>query len=98
MSASFDVKANNVQALFALRVGLERNTIETCRTFGLPAEAAERLRAMPLDQLLGWVDSLGSLSLLVPRSDFLDLIEMPLPLAATLAAAHPVAPAADHAA
>ncbi|KQP23359.1 hypothetical protein [Pseudorhodoferax sp. Leaf267] len=92
MCSSFDVKAANVQFLFATRVGLERNAIETCRVFGLHADAAERLRSMPLDLLLSRVETVGSMSLLVVRHDVMDLLDAPPQFATLLAAAHLASP------
>lgn len=90
-----NVQDTNLQMLLAVRVGLESHPVDTCRAFGLRADAAERLRAMAPDKLLSRVQAVGPTSLLVLRSDFMDLLEAPATLAGTLAAAHPATPATD---
>ena len=90
-----NVQHTNLQLLLAVRVGLESHPIDTCRAFGLHAEAAARLRAMAPDKLLSRVEAVGPTSLMLLRSDFMDLLEAPAQLAGTLAAAHPATPSVD---
>lgn len=90
-----NVQDTNLQMLLAVRIGLESHPVDTCRAFGLRADAAERLRAMAPDKLLSRVQAVGPTSLLVLRSDFMDLLEAPATLAGTLAAAHPATPTTD---
>jgi hypothetical protein len=90
-----NVQRTNLHLLIAVRVGLDSHPIDTCRAFGLQAEAAARLRAIEPDKLVSRVEAVGPTSLMLLRSDFMDLLEAPAQLAGTLAAAHPATPSAD---
>lgn len=88
-----DVQSTNFQLLHAILVGTERDMVETCRKFNLHAAQAERLRAMKPAELWSLVHAVGQTSLFVPRADLVALIDSPLALAGTLAAARPPLPA-----
>ena len=88
-----DVQSTNLQILYSIRLGMERDLVGTCRKFGLVASLAERLRAMTPEELWALVHAIGQTSLFVPRDDFVALIDAPPALAGTLAAAHPPRPA-----
>lgn len=87
-----DVQSTNLQMLHVLSVGAERDLPGTCRKFGLQAQQAYRLRSMNPATLWSLVHAIGDTSLFVPRSDFVELIDFPPALAATLAAVHPAHP------
>jgi hypothetical protein len=72
-----DVQSTNLRTLLALRVGLERDTVDTCRMFALHPQAAERLRALPLERMWVLVHAIGQTSLFVPRDDLVALIDAP---------------------
>lgn len=88
-----DVQATNLQILYSIRLGIERDLVGTCRKFGLVASLAERLRAMTPEELWALVHAIGQTSLFVPRDDMGALIDAPVTLVGTLAAAHPPCPA-----
>lgn len=90
-----DVQATNLQLLYAIRLGIERDLVDTCRKYVLTPEQAERLRAIPLEGLWPLVHALGDTSLFVPRCDLVALVDAPAALAGTLAAAHPPGPTFD---
>lgn len=87
-----DVQSTNLQLLHVILVGTERDLVGTCRKFGLHAAQAERLRAMSPSELWSLVHAVGETSLFVPRSDIVALIDSPVRLVGTLAAAHPPTP------
>ncbi|MCL4182346.1 MAG: hypothetical protein KJ011_02760 [Burkholderiaceae bacterium] len=87
-----DVQATNLQLLYAIRLGMERDLVDTCRRFGLHARQAARLREMSSEALWAAVHAIGNTSLFIPRSDIIALLEAPQVLAGTLAAAHPPTP------
>lgn len=87
-----DVQATNLQLLYAIRLGMERDLVDTCRRFGLHALQAKRLREMTSEALWAAVHAIGNTSLFVPRSDIIALLDAPEALAGTLAAAHPPTP------
>jgi hypothetical protein len=81
-----DVQATNLQLLYAIRLGMERNRVETCRKFFLSAEQAQRLCTITPEGLWSLVHAVGQTSLFVPRADLLELIDMHPALVGTLAA------------
>lgn len=87
-----DVQSTNLQLLHVILVGTERDLVGTCRKYSMHATQAERLRAMNPADIWPLVRAIGETSLFVPRSDFIALIDSPLALAGTLAAAHPPSP------
>lgn len=87
-----DVQSTNLQLLHVIIVGTQRDMVGTCRKFSLQAAQAERLRAMNPSELWGLVHAVGDTSLFIPRSDLVALIESPVALVGTLAAAHPPCP------
>lgn len=88
----FDVQTSNLRLMNTIRFGLEHDPIDICRAFGLQADAAERLRSFTPDQLWNRIQAMGPISIVVLRSDFLELLDTPTVLAATLAAAQPPQP------
>ncbi len=89
-----DVQVLNLQLVHAIRLGLERDAVGTCRKFGLHADQADRLRALPQEHLWTLVCSVGQSCLFVARSDLVALLAAPLDLVGVLAAAHPAVPTA----
>lgn len=87
-----DVQATNLQLLYAIRLGIERDLVDTCRKFFLTPDQAERLRVIPPEGLWPLVHALGDTSLFVPRCDLVTLVDVPAALAGMLAAAHPPCP------
>lgn len=87
------MQSTNLQLLHVILVGTGRDMVETCRKFNLHVSQAERLRAMRSCELWSLVHAVGEISLFVPRSDFVALLDSPPALAGTLAAAHPPMPA-----
>jgi hypothetical protein len=81
-----DVQSTNLHLLQAIRLGLERDRVNTCCKFALDAELADRLRGQSFEQLTSFVVNVGQTSLFPPRDDLLALLAAPAPLAAPLAA------------
>ena len=75
-----EVQTTNLRTLITIRLGLERDAVDTCRMFAL-----ERLWAL--------VHVVGQVSLFVARDDLAALIDAPCAIAGALAAAHPARPA-----
>lgn len=88
-----EVQTTNLRTLIAIRLGLERDAVDTCRMFALDPNTAERLRALSLERLWALVHTVGQVSLFVARDDLAALIDAPCPIAGALAAAHPPRPA-----
>jgi hypothetical protein len=88
-----DVLTSNLRLMNTIRSWLEQAPIDICRAFDLPADDAERLRSFTPDQLWSQIQAIGPISIVVLRSDFLDLLNAPTALSATLAAARPPEPA-----
>lgn len=83
-----EVQDANLRTLITIRVGLERDTVDTCRMFALDPRTAERLRTLPLDRLWDLVHSIGQVSLFIARDDLGSLLDSPPSVAGALAAAH----------
>lgn len=81
-----DVQSTNLHLLQAIRLGLERDRVNTCCKFALSADLADRLRGQSFEQLMSFVVNVGQTSLFPPRDDLLALLAAPAPLAAPLAA------------
>jgi len=81
-----DVQATNLRLLYAIRLGAERDMVETCRKFCLSAEQAKRLGALTAEGLWTLVHAVGQVSLFIPRSDLIELMDAHPALAGTLAA------------
>lgn len=88
-----EVQTTNLRTLIAIRVGLERDTVDTCRMFALDPNTAERLRSLPLERVWALVHTVGQVSLFVARDDLAALIDAPCTIAGALAAAHSPRPA-----
>jgi hypothetical protein len=86
-----NVQATNLQLLYAIRVGLEHDPVDTCLKYRLHAHQAACLRAMGPEQLWSRVHAVGHTSLFVARSDLIALLEAPAELVGTLAASRPPA-------
>lgn len=84
-----DVQTTNLQFVYALRFGLDRDMAGTCRRFGLLAEQAQAIRALMPERLWASVCAVGHTSLFLARSDVVTLLQAPDAVAATLAAARP---------
>ncbi|HVR52860.1 MAG: hypothetical protein DI587_03550 [Variovorax paradoxus] len=82
-----NVQATNLQLLYAIRVGLEHDPVDTCLKYRLHARQAARLRAIGPEELWTRVQAVGHTSLFFARNDLLDLLEEPAELVGTLAAA-----------
>lgn len=87
-----DVQATNLQLLYAIRTGMDRCMVDTCRKYGMNPALAERLRAMAPAEVWAFVHTLGEASLFVPRSDILRLLDAAPSIVGTLAASHPPFP------
>ena len=87
-----DARSTNLQVMQVVRLGLERDLPGTCLRFGLDADLGRQLLALAPDELNARVASIGNRSLFVPRADFLDLLQAPHALRATLAAARHAGP------
>lgn len=87
-----DVQATNLQLLYAIRTGMDRCMVDTCRKYGMNPDQAKRLRTLSPADVWALVHNLGETSLFVPRSDILDLIDAAPAIVATLAASHPPRP------
>lgn len=88
-----DVQTINLQLLYAIRLGMERDLVGTCHKFYLDSAQAERIRGIRPEALVCLVQAMGQTSLFVPRSDILSLLDAPVALAGTWAAVHPPSPA-----
>lgn len=88
-----EVQTTNLRTLIAIRLGLERDAVDTCRMFALDLSTAERLRTLSLERLWALVYVVGQVSLFVARDDLAALIDAPSAIAGALAAAHPPRPA-----
>lgn len=84
-----EVQTTNLRTLIAIRLGLERDAVDTCRIFALDPGTAERLRALSLERLWALVHAVGQASLFVARDDLAALIDAPSIIAGALAAARP---------
>lgn len=82
-----DVQATNLHMMQVIQLGLERNLMDTCRQYGLHADQASRLRALAPGTLRALAGSVGDISLFVPRHDLVALLDAPMELCATMAAA-----------
>jgi hypothetical protein len=89
-----DVQVLNLQLVHAIRLGMERDAPGTCRKFGLQADQADGLRALPQEHLWPLVCAVGQSCLFVARSDLVALLAAPLDLVGTLASARPAMPLA----
>jgi hypothetical protein len=83
-----DVESTNLHMLNVIRLGIEADRVGTCIRFALSAPQAERLRSLNQEQLWAFVAHVGQTTLFPPRQDLLALLQAPIPLAGTLAAAH----------
>lgn len=88
-----EVQTTNLRTLITIRLGLERDAVDTCRMFALDPNTAERLRTLSLERLWALVHVVGQVSLFVARDDLAALIDAPCAIAGALAAAHPARPA-----
>ncbi len=88
-----DIQTTNLRTLYAVRLGLERDAVDTCRMFSLHPRLADQLRALQPEQMCALVHAVGQISIFVPRDDLAALLEAPLQLVGALAAAHPPRPA-----
>jgi len=88
-----DLQATNLRTLIAIRLGLERDTADTCRAFALDPRAAERLRSLSVESMWELVHAVGQVSLFIARDDLAALVDAPPSVAGALAAAHPPRPA-----
>ncbi|MDF3838471.1 hypothetical protein P3W85_36895 [Cupriavidus basilensis] len=87
-----DVQSTNLHHLLAIRLGVERDAVATCRKFALDAELARQLQAASIDQIWTLVAALGDATLFLPREDFVALLNTPSPLIGALAAVQPPPP------
>ena len=83
-----DVQATNLNMLFAIRLGIERDRITTCSKFAINATLADHLQSLDPQQLWSIVAHTGQASLFPPRHDMLTLLQAPASLAGPLAAVH----------
>jgi hypothetical protein len=90
-----EVQDVNLRTLILIRVGLERDSVDTCRMFALDRSTADQLRTMPLDRLWTLVHAVGPVSLFVARDDLGRLLASPPCVAGPLAAAHAARPSRD---
>ncbi|HVR54115.1 MAG TPA: hypothetical protein VMS38_30600 [Pseudorhodoferax sp.] len=90
-----DARSTNLQVMQVVRLGLERDLPGTCLRFGLDADLGRQLLALTPAELSARVASIGNRSLFVPRQDFLDLLQAPDALRATLAVARRAVPSND---
>ena len=81
-----DVQLTNLYLLQAIRLGLAKDRVSTCRKFGLDARQAEHLSALNQNELWVFVVHIGQSTLFPPRQDLLNLLKTPVALAAPLAA------------
>lgn len=88
-----EVQTTNLRTLIAIRLGLERDAVDTCRMFSLDTNTAERLRTLSPERLWALVHAVGQVSLFIARDDLAALIDAPSPITGALAAAHPPRPA-----
>lgn len=84
-----EVQAINLRTLVAIRLGLERDAVDTCRAYALDPRTAERLRLLSVEHLWSLVHTVGQVSLFVARDDLAALMNAPPSIAGALAAAHP---------
>jgi hypothetical protein len=80
-----DVQATNLNMLFAIRLGIERDRVTTCSKFAITAALADHLQSLDHQQLWSIVAHVGQASLFPPRHDLLALLQAPAPLAGPLA-------------
>jgi Flagellar transcriptional activator (FlhD) len=87
-----DVQIANLTLLLTIRDGVVRDRAAACCRFAVDATQADRLGAMTVQQIMALVANVGHSALFHPRSDFLLLLDAPLPLARPLAAVHAYQP------
>ena len=83
-----DVQATNLNMLFAIRLGIERDRVTTCSKFAVHAALADHLQSLDPQQLWSIVAHTGQASLFPPRHDLLTLLQAPISLTGPLAAVH----------
>lgn len=81
-----DVQLSNLTLLLTIRDGVLKDRAGTCSRFLLDATQAQRIAELGVPQIMALVANVGEASLFPPRSDLLDLLAAPLPLARPLAA------------
>ena len=64
-----DVQSTNLQFLYAILVGTERDMVETCRKFNLHAAQAERLRTLTPAGVWSLVHAVGQMDKGLPQCD-----------------------------
>lgn len=87
-----DVQSTNLHLLQVIRLGIERDRVETCCRFALHAALADHLRSLSHEQLWSIVVHVGQNTLFPPRQDLVSILQAPTPLAGALAAAHAARP------
>lgn len=80
-----DVQYFNLNALTAIKIGMQQDKVSTCCKFALDAAQAERLGNLRMEQIWAIVANVGATTLFPPRADLLSLLQTPLPLAGPLA-------------
>lgn len=81
-----DVQCINLNALTAIKLGMQHDKVATCCRFALDVAQAEFLSNLSTDQIWAIVVNIGQATLFPPRHDLLSLLQTPLPLAGPLAA------------
>jgi hypothetical protein len=79
----------NLSALLAIRDGIKNDTVTTCCQFGIEADDVEFFSKLSTDKILGFVANFGNECLFLPRSDLLNLLQLPLALTESVTAARP---------
>ena len=88
-----DVESTNLHMLNIIRLSIQTDRVGACARFSLSAALADRLRSLTQEQLWAFVVHVGQTTLFPPRHDLLALLDAPMPLVGTLAAAHTPRPA-----
>ena len=84
-----NVQRMNLSMLLMIRDDIKEDVVSACCKYGLHAEQASLFESQSIDDILAIVANVGQECLFPPRQDFLELLQVPVPLAGALASVHP---------
>ena len=82
-----EIQLLNLSVLLAIRDGINRDAVTTCCKFGIEARAVQFFSELTTDKILGFVANFGNECLFLPRSDLVNLLQLPLALTESVTAA-----------
>lgn len=84
-----DVQLVNLSMLITMRENIKRDVVFACCRFGLHADQARFVGDLSIEQILAMVANVGHECLFPPRSDLLELLKLPVPLAGPITSVRP---------